>query len=197
MPRFAVLAALTTCMVIGVSFQGLSLGLRLEPAQTVPFLQLDELRGGFMINDFVDNRPGEEDGYNIAGKAFFGAPDFSFSNELLDFVFTPRLFVSTSLNMNAGTSFASAGFSWDLYITEDIFVEAGLGGAIHDGPLKPPGGGGRAYGCRVNFYEYAAVGYDIDENWRFTMTADHFSTASLCEPNSGNSTLGLQIGHKF
>ena len=50
----------------------------------------------------------------------------------------PRLHVGTTGNFTNKTSQAYAGFTWTYDITPQIFIEGGLGGAVHNGKVSLP-----------------------------------------------------------
>ena len=88
-----------------------------------------------------------------------------------------------------------AGLTWDAPLAQGFFVEGSFGLALHDGGLDEPG---RAhYGCRLNFRESAALGYDIDPHWRVMLMVDHMSNADLCLQNRGLTNAGLRLGYRL
>ena len=111
----------------------------------------------------------------------------------------PRMFIGGTLaGRNREASMVFGGLSWDAKLTEKLFVEAGFGGAVHDGTLKDDGTRGPALGCRALFREYAAVGYDVTAKWRVLGQIEHSSHASLCDgPNDGLTRAGIAVGYRF
>lgn len=110
----------------------------------------------------------------------------------------PRLHVGTDIATGDGVNQIYAGFSWTADLGERLFLEAGFGGALHDGRLSQDGTPGPKLGCRALFHEYLAAGLDLDSNWRIVANIGHSSHADLCDgPNNGLTRAGLLVGYKF
>ena len=90
------------------------------------------------------------------------------------------------------------GFSWTFDITQQFFVEATFGGAVHNGDTdlfaRPDH---NALGCSPLFRESASAGFRITENWSVMGTVEHLSNAGLCDQNRGLTNFGAKIGYRF
>jgi len=51
----------------------------------------------------------------------------------------PRLHFGGSISTDGGTSLVYTGLTWDVFLTQRLFVEGSFGGAIHDGDDGAPG----------------------------------------------------------
>lgn len=50
----------------------------------------------------------------------------------------PRLHLLAGVNTNGGVSFVAAGLSWRFHLSERIYIQPGIGLAIHDGEVGLP-----------------------------------------------------------
>ena len=53
------------------------------------------------------------------------------------------------------------------------------------------------YGCKGNFRELIAFGYDISDTQKIQLSAQHMSNGSLCDPNQGLTSVGLRFAWKI
>ncbi len=112
--------------------------------------------------------------------------------------FVPRVHVGGSLNSDGATSFAFAGFTWTVDVTERLFVEASFGGAVHNGETGRVIPEDRsALGCSPLFRESASIGYRISQNWNVMATVEHLSNAGICNANRGLTNFGARLGYTF
>jgi len=112
--------------------------------------------------------------------------------------FVPRPHVGSSLNLNGSTSVAFAGLTWNIDMTPQIFIEASLGGAVHNRHRDDPIRAAQATpGCSPSFRETASVGYRISERLSFTATVERFDNAGLCAENRSITNIGARIGYSF
>jgi hypothetical protein len=154
---------------------------------------LSELRFGVSAQDPWSP---EEGSVNITGEVLTGKL-FTAESPTLD-LFIPRFHVGGSANTAGQTSFAYAGFTWTVPITQALFVEATFGGAIHNGETgEIVGSNHSALGCSPLFRESASVGWRFDEHWSVMATIEHLSNAGLCEQNRGLTNVGARIGYSF
>lgn len=170
-------------------------GLLVSAAMAVaeePFF--DELRFGAQVS--ASDR---EDGSFYQLTMFFDPFESELAQGWKEKLLRPRVFIGgTVAGHSEDTSMVFGGFAWDAKVTEKLFVEAGFGGMIHNGNLRDYTESGPYLGCRALFREYAAVGYDVTENWRVLAQLEHSSHANLCgRPNNGITRAGIQIGYKF
>ena len=159
----------------------------------------DEFRFGVQYNDFRPGGERKEAGVNLNAEVLFRRPNIYYDNQLLLFLFNPRLHIGASLNTAGDTSQAYAGLTYDYRLTNNFFVEASFGGVIHDGNLKNSAvpGAVRALGCRTMFRQSVSAGYEFTESMRIMITLDTINNFGLCSENAGLSTLGARIGYKF
>ena len=151
---------------------------------------LDEVRGGVYAHS-VDDAPeqGSIDlNLELLTSRLSGSTDW----------YVPRLHVGAVINTDDDTSHAYGGFTWNLDLGERFFVEATLGGGVHNGDTgntAPPGE--NPLGCSVLFRESASVGFRLTENWSVMGTIEHLSNAGLCDSNRGLTNAGGRIGYTF
>lgn len=109
-----------------------------------------------------------------------------------------RAEIGASLNASGRTSHAHAGLNLAFDLAPRIFVEAGLGLALHDGRTRGHVPADRnAMGCAVHFREAAGIGYRIDRHWSLIASVEHLSNAGLCRRNRGLTSGGLSLGYRF
>lgn len=159
---------------------------------------VDEFRFGVMYNDLHLSRKREEGGVNINAEILFRRPYIYYGNKYLTFFINPRPHLGGSFNTAGDTSQAYLGLTWDYRLTNNLFTEVALGGAIHNGQLNAPGPGpGTSLGCRVLARGAVSAGYEFTEKIRLMITYTHIGGAGLCNSSSGLSTIGARIGYKF
>lgn len=153
---------------------------------------LTELRLGILDHDsdLVRERKETSDP-DINIEARFASPDF------LDWAFSPNPVIGANINTGEGTSLAYLGLGWTFYLTDAIFADFTLGGAIHDGETSRRTADSRNYGCRLNFHESVSLGYSFDEHNAIMIGFDHMSNASLCDRNDGLTNIGIRYAYKF
>src|SRR5205814_2290979 len=101
----------------------------------------DEIRGGVLYHEDsrlkrlfgIEDKSREHGIVDINGEVLFRRPQWHFDNAILQFFLTPRLHIGTSINTGRGTSQASAGFAWNIYIYQTYFFEATFDLAFHNG----------------------------------------------------------------
>jgi hypothetical protein len=146
-----------------------------------------ELRLGLLAHDPMGHEAGS---FAVAGDALWRLPGPA--------GFTPRLHLGFVGNVYGRTSFIHAGGTWQLDLTRRIFLEAGLGLALHGGATGHDGGRHRAaMGCRFAFREALGLGYRLDAGWSLIASVEHLSNAGLCQKNRGLTHLGLRAGYSF
>ena len=154
---------------------------------------ISELRiGGFGHDPWSP----EESSANLHGELLFAKP-FT-PADLFTSYFVPRPHLGGSLNFDGKTSFAFAGLTWTVDITPRVFVEASLGGAVHNGEtgkVVPPER--NALGCSPLFRESASLGFRLSANWNVMATVEHLSNAGLCDQNRGLTNVGARLGYTF
>jgi lipid A 3-O-deacylase len=133
---------------------------------------------------------------NLHAEVLFAKP-FT-PSDLFASYFVPRPHIGSSLNLNGSTSVAFAGLTWNIDMTPQIFLEASLGGAVHNRHRDDPIRAAQATpGCSPSFRETASVGYRISERLSFTATVERFDNAGLCAENRSITNIGARIGYSF
>ncbi len=116
--------------------------------------------------------------------------------------FIPRFNLGSSLHLN-GTRYAYAGATWTFDLSHDVFVEASLGAALHDGKTGAIIPENRlSLGCNAGTREAAALGFRLSDRWNLVTTLEHFSTASCSgQPGTasprGPANIGARLGYTF
>lgn len=152
-----------------------------------------ELRVGGMATNLEnggavgDNTPG----INI--EFLFARYNVPQADPVTTFVLSPRLHLGTTIAPD-GINEVYAGFTWEYHLATRVFLEASLGGAVHDGPN---GDNSDSYGCTVLFRESASLGLDITNRVRLLATVDHVSNAGLCSENQGLTNAGVRLGYRW
>jgi len=163
------------------------------PAATADARPLgEEVRIGILDHDtalFRDRH--ETSDPDINAEVLFASPDF------LGWAFSPRPLIGATINTGGGTSLGYAGLGWNFDLGSNFFIDASLGGAIHNGETHKSTKDSRDYGCRVLFHETLSVGYDLDEHSSLMATAEHMSNAAFCDKNDGLTNIGLRYGYRF
>ncbi len=152
-----------------------------------------ELRVGGMATNLENGGAVGEDTPGINIELLFARSSIPQGDPITVFVRSPRLHLGTTIAPD-GVSEIYAGFTWERHIASRLFVEASLGGAVHDGPN---GDNSDSYGCPVLFRESASVGLDITNRVRILATVDHVSNAGLCSENQGLTNAGVRLGYRW
>ncbi len=151
---------------------------------------MEELRLGLYAHDPMSPEKG---GADVNAELVF-AP-FPVGSGPLAFL-VPRAHAGATLSFGARTSIGYAGFLWRLPLTDALFLEASLGGALHNG--RDGGAPGRnAMGCAGGFHESLSLGYRFAPQWSVLATVEHVSNAGLCDQNRGLTNAGLRLSRSF
>lgn len=114
----------------------------------------------------------------------------------------PRLHAGGMINLSGRTSYGYMGALWTLSVSERVFVEGFLGGALHNGSLAGNAAANQAaLGCRLLFHAGGSVGYRITQKWSVMFTFDHVSNGNAaldgCSRNQGLNEYLLRVGYSF
>jgi hypothetical protein len=114
----------------------------------------------------------------------------------------PRLHAGGMINLSGRTSYGYMGALWTLNVSERVFVEAFLGGAVHNGSLAGNLAANQAaLGCRLLFHGGGSVGYRITQNLSVMFTFDHVSNGNAvvdgCPRNQGLNEYLLRVGYSL
>lgn len=160
---------------------------------------VDELRGGVFLHSvdrappgsFIDSSRLEDVNVELLFTPF-DLGDFNWLGAI-------RPHVGATLNFGGLESQLYAGLSWTWHVFDGpVFIEASLGGAIHNGARTGATFPARNLGCSPLFRESASIGFNITEQARAMLTVEHSSHAGLCgSQNTGLTNLGVRVGWKF
>jgi len=154
---------------------------------------VSEIRVGVVKHD-VDNLwsgKSKENGIGYNLEIIFGRPHFSFLAGLV----RPNLGVT--INNSGDTSKLYAGLLWELETKYGIFIDLGIGAAVHNGELKTNDNDKKQLGSRVLFRIPIEIGYAFNAHHRISIAFDHISNGYLADPNEGLDTLGIRYGYRF
>lgn len=158
------------------------------------FLAVSEVRFGAWSADLEDSI--NSDGAQaLNAEMLFGSPDRAYDHYIWDFLLRPRPHIGFTIHADEGVHQAYVGVTWDVMLTERLFIETSFGAAVHDGPtnaINPD-----AYGCVLNFRESASLGLAFTERLHLLITVDHMSNAGLCEGNQGLTNAGVRLGYRW
>ena len=145
-----------------------------------------EYRVGLSMHD-VERRI--EGGPALSIEKIFDRPDWWHR-------YAGRPHIGTQISLANHTHLFYAGSTWNLFQKNKFSGELAFGAAFHTGneEIKQ---GELGYGCKVNFRELIAFGYDINDNQKIQLSAQHMSYGSLCDPNQGLTSVGLRFAWKL
>lgn len=160
-----------------------------DPAQSL----LYGFRVGVLAHD-VDrlwSRSRKEGGVDANAELVFNRPSLSvWGGRLL-----PNL--GASINSRKDTSRIYAGAIWEILFGPDLFANAGIGLAIHDGDLDSASENNKQLGSRILFRIPFELGICLQERHRISIMFDHISNSYLASPNEGLDTIGVRYGFQF
>jgi len=145
-----------------------------------------EYRVGLSMHD-VERRI--EGGPALSIEKIFDRPDWWHR-------YAGRPHIGTQISLANHTHLFYAGSTWNLFQKNKFSGELAFGAAFHTGneDIKQ---GELGYGCKVNFRELIAFGYDINDTQKIQLSAQHMSNGSLCDPNQGLTSVGLRFAWKL
>lgn len=149
---------------------------------------LDEVR----LGGFLSVQGSSPDGPLIGGQVLFDPFVGPYQNYFLNTLLRPRIHIGGLVATDNGTDQLFAGFTWNFPIGDTFFLEAALGGTVHDGGTDDEG-----LGCSFAFRESAGAGLNIGRRWRAIASIDHSSNANLCDGNGGLTHAGVSVGYRF
>ena len=145
-----------------------------------------EYRLGLSMHD-VERRI--EGGAAISFEKIFDRPDWWHP-------YAGRPHIGTHLSTANNTHLLYAGSTWNLFQKGKFSGELAFGAAIHSGQedIEKDKLG---FGCKINFREMIAFGYQVREDKILQISAQHMSNGSLCDPNQGLTSVGLRFAWKI
>jgi hypothetical protein len=151
-----------------------------------------------------------EDGMQIVG----GARTTSLDE--LAFLGKPRVHLLVGVNTSGGTNYAAAGLSWRFHLNEKVYVQPGIGVAIHDGRVNLPSPDAPGLtpeerlkrlsdfqtkldlGSRVLFEPELSVGWKATRRLSVELSWIHMSHARLAgDYNPGVGDVGLRLLYRY
>ena len=178
-------------VLMGISVQ--SRGLAAESQNPPEKKWFGEVRAGILAHD-VDHLWSNlhlEGGIDLNLELGFFKP----SLRLLSGIILPN--VGVTVNSRGYTSKLYAGFLWEWKTRQGLFLDLGLGVAIHDGELNTVVPGRKLLGRRVLFRIPVEVGYRLSVRCRVSLMFSHMSNGYTAEYNQGLDVLGLRVGYCF
>ena len=152
---------------------------------------VSEVRGGVYAHDISFWSFHRESGSDINGEVLFVSPDW------LEAIWAPRPHLGATINTSGNTSIVYGGLTWEYDLPADFFIDANLGGAIHNGKLNTNDKDRKSLGSPVLFRLGAALGYNLTEKVNISLQFEHVSNAYLANPNEGMDNVGLRLGYRF
>jgi len=180
-------------VIIAYSFPAIAASLFSIPALAEDLPKILEIRAGAFLHD-----PKSPEKGSIDGNFEFLAPRVPIGLNKIYEILIPRPHIGATLNNANKTSNAYAGLTWNLNLTNSVFIEATFGGSANNGKtghtVVP---GHNAMGCTTSFRESASFGYRISSAFSIMGTIEHMSNAGLCDRNRGLTNGGIRLGYSF
>ena len=152
---------------------------------------LHQVTGGLLAHDvpiWASHR--KEEGLDLNAGLVFALP-------LVDLLGgTIRPYTGASVSLSGDTSRVAAGLVWQAQYGS-MFLDLGLGGAVHNGKLDHAGPDRKNLGSRLLFHIPVEVGVALDAHHRIGLYFEHFSNAYLADPNPGIDAFGLRYTYQF
>ena len=157
---------------------------------------VDEFRVGVLAHDVGVVGGSVEDGPDINAEVRFVSPQF------LSAIWSPRPHLGVDANVAGDTSQLYFGLTWEFMLwstggADGLFIDASLGGAVHNGKLDTIEVDRKSLGSRVLFRESLELGYRFAEIHSLSFMLDHISNANLADRNEGLDNFGIRYGMKF
>jgi lipid A 3-O-deacylase len=152
-----------------------------------------EMRAGLLAHDVDDlwSRSRREDGVDISAEVVFAHAGLP----LLFGHLRPNLGVT--VNTQGDTSKLYTGGLMEWTHPAGLFLDAGIGAAVHDGKTNDRRSNRKPLGSRVLFRLSLDLGWTFRLHHRLMLSFDHISNAGLASPNDGLDTLGVRYGYRF
>ena len=157
-------------------------------------LLIHGLRLGVLRHDIRSTfKSGYEKGIDINGEIVLNTP----RNAFFDFIWSPKPIVGILANSRGCTSALYVDLSWTFPANSWFFLEVGLGGALHNAPLKRKTSKRKPLGSRVLFHESVSLGFNLGNHNSLALVIMHMSNARLASPNPGITNFGVRYGWRF
>ena len=153
---------------------------------------LSDIRVGILAHDVpIWSRSREEGGVDFNTELIFIWPNYSLAGGIV------RSNLGISLNNQGDTSKIYSGFLWEYIWQSGLFLNLGVGLAVHDGELETNDDDKKELGSRVLFRIPIEIGLLFAEHHGLSIMFDHVSNAYLADPNEGLDTIGIRYTYRF
>ena len=151
---------------------------------------ISEIRVGALGHDqgFTSHK---EDGIDVNAEILFGDTGW------LGGEWTLRPNIGGNFNTDGYTNQGYFGMVVGHRLFGPFFIDAGAGGAYHDGKLDTPDPERHSLGCHLLFHLQGDVGIEFGDTWSVMAHIDHISNADLCDRNEGLTDIGVRLGARF
>lgn len=171
-----------------------------------------EVFAGAYVHDVDDgiSYGGFEDGAQIV----FGGRTTALDE--LRFLGRPRVHLLAGINTSGGTNYAATGLSWRFHLNERLYVQPGIGLAIHDGKINLPSPDEPGLtpeerlkrlhdlrtkldlGSRVLFEPELSIGWKATRRLSVELSWIHMSHAKLADDyNPGVADVGVRFLYRY
>ncbi len=149
------------------------------------------IRVGILAHDVaVWSRSSLEGGVDFNSEFIFEFTHYTLFSGIL------RSNLGFSLNSQGDTSKLYSGLLWEYIWDSGIFIDLGLGLAVHNGELDNSADK-KELGSRILFRVPIEIGLLFTEHHGLSLMFDHVSNAYLAEPNEGLDTIGFRYTYLF
>jgi lipid A 3-O-deacylase len=159
---------------------------------------IDEFKLGVLDHDVGFLDPHVEAGTAANLEMLFTPPP------ALRIIGSPRPTIGADISTNGKTSDGYFGLTWGIKLIQSlfgwghgVFVNGGLGGAVHNGYIDSAPPGRKALGSPVLFHLSGELGFDLTPRTSVSVFVDHMSNADLATHNAGMTNAGARFGVKF
>jgi len=153
---------------------------------------LIDIRVGILAHDVpIWSLSRKEGGVDFNTEFIFRWPNYSLLAGIV------RSNLGITLNNQGDTSKIYSGFLWEYIWQSGLFIDLGLGLAVHDGELETSDDDKKELGSRVLFRIPIEIGLLFAEHHGLSIMFDHVSNAYLAEPNEGLDTIGIRYIYRF
>ena len=150
------------------------------------------IRAGILVHDVpLWSGTRAEGGIDLNAEVGLTFPDYP----LFDGMLSSNL--GFNLNSRGDTSNIYGGLLWEHIWNSGIFLNFGLGLAVHNGHLETGDDNKKELGSRFLFRIPIEIGLYFARHHGVSIMYDHASNAYLADPNEGLDTIGLRYSYRF
>lgn len=168
------------------------------PAAAQPLAVVDAMKLGILSHDVGFLGHHVESGADVNMELQFTPP------RLLAVIGSPRPMIGADINTAGNTSDGYFGLTWGIKLIQSlfgwdrgVFVDGGLGGAVHNGYIDNAPPGRKKLGSPILFHLSAELGLNLTDRTSVSLFLDHMSNANLAQHNAGITNAGARVGFKF